>query len=80
MVIQSFQMPIGNGQWEWNFFNGYFSPIAVESDDNDDGTFIGDDDDDDDDGDDADGLEKMMDWDQAAICVTINSTSLNISF
>ena len=23
-------MPIGNGHWESNFFNGYFSPIVVE--------------------------------------------------
>ena len=30
MVIKSFQMPIGNGHWESNFFNGYFSPIVVE--------------------------------------------------
>ena len=32
MVIKSFQMPIGNGHWESNFFNGYFSPIVVEND------------------------------------------------
>ena len=31
MVIKSFQMPIGNGHWESNFFNGYFSPIVVET-------------------------------------------------
>ena len=31
MGIQSFQMPIGNGHWESNFFNRYFSPIVVES-------------------------------------------------
>ena len=30
MVLKSFQMPIGNGHWESNFFNGYFSPIVVE--------------------------------------------------
>ena len=30
MVIKSFQMPIENGHWESNFFNGYFSPIVVE--------------------------------------------------
>ena len=32
MVIKSFQMPIGNGHWESNFFNGYFSPIVLEID------------------------------------------------
>ena len=32
MVIKSFQMPIGNGHWESNFFNVYFSPIVVEKD------------------------------------------------
>ena len=31
MVIKSFQMPIGNGHWESNFFNGFFSPIVVEN-------------------------------------------------
>ena len=30
MVIKLFQMPIGNGHWESNFFKGYFSPIVVE--------------------------------------------------
>ena len=30
MVIKRFQIPIGNGHWESNFFNGYFSPIVVE--------------------------------------------------
>ena len=29
MVIKSFQMPIGNGHWESNFLNGYFSPIGI---------------------------------------------------
>ena len=28
MVIKSFQMPIGNGHWESNFFNGVFQPSS----------------------------------------------------
>ena len=29
-------MTVENGHWEWNFFNGYFSPTVVENCNGDD--------------------------------------------